>query len=182
MENKDKVITYEYTNMDVKKEFEPVYIDTYGCLGWELVDSEITGIPHRFLSSTLSFKRDRKINNKQALIKLQREIDSKFRNIEKLESQKTFKASLNAFGIGMIACVFLALSVFVITEYLSFGNLTVPLEIIFGGIGLLLCIPPYFVYKNTLTLKIEELQPLIHSEYDTISEKCEEADLLINSK
>ena len=182
MENKDKVITYEYMNIDVKKELEPAYIDAYSCLGWELVDSEITGSLQGFLNSTLSLKRDRKINNKQALIKLQREIDSKFRNIEKLESQKTFKASFNAFGIGLVACVFLALSVFTITEYLSFGSLSVPLEIIFGGIGLLLCIPPYFVYKNTLALKIEESQPLIDNEYDAINDKCEEADLLINSK
>ena len=182
MENKDKVITYEYISINVKKELEPIYIDTYSCLGWELIDSEISISPQDLLSTKISFKRDRKINNKQALIKLQREIDNKFLNVEKLESQKKLRASFNAFGIGITACVFLALSVFMITGYLSLGTLTVPLQIIFGGIGLLLSIPPYFVYKNTLTLKIEELQPLIDDEYDAISEKCEEADLLINNK
>ena len=177
----EKVITYEYTTISVKKEQEPIYIDTYGCLGWELVDAEISGNPREFLNSKLSFKRDRKINNKLALNRIQREMDSKFRNIEKFESQKYLKASANAYGIGMIACVFLALSVFMITGFLSLGTLTMPLQIISGGIGVLLCIPPYFVYTNTIALKTEQLQPLIEEEYDDISEKCEEAALLINA-
>ena len=182
MENKDKIITYEYITIYVKKEQEPVYIDTYNCLGWELVDSEIAGDIHNLLSTKLSFKRNRKINNKQALIKIQRDIDIKFKNIEKMESQKEIKASFNAYGIGIIACVFLALSVFMITGYIDLGAITFSLQVILGGIGVLLCIPPYFIYKNTLALKNEELEPLINREYEDISEKCEEADLLINNK
>ena len=181
MENKEKVITYEYMSINVKKELEPIYIDVYNCLGWELIDLEISLSPKDLLSSKISFKRDRKINNKQALLKIQKDINSTFINIEKLESKKNFKASFNAFGIGLIACVFLALSVFMMTGYLSLNTFTIPFQIIFGGIGILLCIPPYFVYKNTLALKTEELQPLINNEYDIISEKCEEADLLINN-
>ena len=180
MEN--KIITYDYISINVKKELELVYIDTYECLGWEFTHSEISMSPQDLLSTKIYFRRDRKINNKQALIKLQRDIDSKFRNIGKLESQKKFKASFNAYGIGLISCVFLALSVFMITDYLSFGTLTVPLQIIFGGVGMLLSIPPYFVYKNTLALTVEKIQPLINNEYDLISEKSEEAGLLINTQ
>ena len=177
----EKAITYEYMSISVKREQEPVYVDTYECLGWKLVDSEMAVGTKGFLNTKLSFKRDRKINNKMALNKIEREMGSKFKNIEKLEAQKYMNASINAYGIGLIACVFLALSVFIITGFLKLGSLTMPLQIIFGGVGLLLCIPPYFVYNNTIALKTEQLQPLIDEEYNDISEKCEEAVLLINA-
>jgi len=181
MENNEKFATYEYTSINVKKELEAIYVDIYESFGWELVNNEISS-ELSFLRSKLSFKRDRKINNKNALNKLQKSIDVHFCNIDKLESQKYFRASFLAYLIGIISCVFMALSVFSITGYLTYGPLNFALQIVFGAIGTLLLVLPYFVYKNTVSLKTEEIQPLIDKEYDTISEICEEANLLVSTK
>ena len=124
-------------------------------------------------------KLETKINNKTALNKLQKNITTHFSNIDKLEAKKTFDASFKAYSIGLLSCVFLALSVFLITGMITLGSLTFPLQILFGGIGIVLCIPPYFVYRNTLTLKSEQLDPIIDDEYEKISNICEEAHLLI---
>ena len=179
MKDNDKFVTYEYASVNVKKELEPIYMDIYESFGWELVNNELNS-ELSFLRSKLSFKRDRKINNKMALNKLQKNIDVCFNNIEKLEMQKQFNASFKAYLIGIIACVFTALSVFSITGYLAFGSLTMAFQIVFGAIGTLLFIPPYFVYRNTVALKTEEVQPLIEKEYDNISGICEEANLLLS--
>ena len=178
MENKKDFVTYDYTTIIVRKNLEPIYIDVYESFGWELIDNEVNSI-NSIMSSKLSFKRDRKINNKNALIKLQNTIDNNFSNIAKLESSKYLSASIKAYSIGVLACVFLALSVFMITGMLALGSLTFPLQIVLGAIGVILCIPPYFVYRNTVALKTEQIQPQINEEYDKISEKCEEANLLI---
>jgi len=180
LKNSDNFATYEYTALSVKKELEPIYVDIYESFGWELLNNEITS-EYSLLKSKLSFRRNRKINNKAALNKLHNKIDIHFTNITNLESQKYFWASFKAYLVGIISCVFLALSVFSITGLLTFGTMNSALQIVFGAIGTLLLIPPYFVYKNTLMLKSEEAQPLIDQEYDMISDICEEANLLIKN-
>jgi len=176
---KNEFTTYDYATINVKKNKESIYIDTYESFGWELTDSEINSANNGFINTKLSFKRNRKINNKSALIKLQKKLDVHFQNIDSLEAKKTINASFKAYGIGILAIIFLALSVFIITDYIDLGNLSIPLQIIFGAIGILLTIPPYFVYQNTVTLKTEQLQPQIDQEYDEISNICEEANLLL---
>lgn len=101
-----------------------------------------------------------------------------FSNIGKLEKQKTSSAIIKSLVIGFIAILFLALSVFIITDYIKihifFSALT-------GTIRIILCILPYFIYKNTVSKKTEELELLIDKEYDKISDFCEEAHSLIIS-
>lgn len=172
--------TYDYTTVTVRKELEPVYMDMYESFGWELTDNELGVLINGLGSSAkLSFKRDRKINNKTNLIRLQKRCEELFRNIDRLESEKTSTAMIKAFVVGIIGIVFLALSVFMITGYLTFGGATMFLQVIAGAIGILLCIPPYFIYRNTVTNKTAELDPLIDEQYDKISEICEEANTLI---
>lgn len=172
--------TYDYTTVSVKKELEPVYLDMYESFGWELTDNELGIIMNGIGSSAkLSFKRDRKINNKTNLIRLQKRCDELFRNIDRLESEKTSTAMIKSLVVGFIGIVFLALSVFMITGYLTLDNATMVIQIISGVIGIVLCIPPYFIYRNTVINKTSELDPIIDEQYDKISEICEEANSLI---
>lgn len=178
MDKNKNFITYDYTQITIKKEMESAYIDTYENFGWELTDSESSTKPSGISSNpTLYFRRDRKINKKSDLNKLQRKVDVCFSNIQKLKTQKTSLASIKALSIGFLAIIFLALSVFIITDYIK---ISVIFSILFGSVGILLCIPPYFVYKSTVIKKTEELEPLIDKEYDNISDLCEEAHTLMN--
>lgn len=158
----------------VKKEMKSIYIDTYENFGWELTSIELSPNCNNL---TLYFRRDRKINKKSELNQLQKKVEVCFFNIKKYNNQKTSSASIKALSIGLLAIIFLALSVFIITDYIK---ISIIFSVLFGSIGILLCIPPYFVYKSTVVTKTEELEPLIDTEYDNISNLCEEAHNIIN--
>lgn len=173
--------TYDYTSVVVNKELESVYIDTYESFGWELTSSELS-MQNTNMSKNikLSFKRDRKINKKSELNKLLKETEICFSNIKKFENQKTSIATIKALSIGFLAMVFLALSVFIITDYIK---ISIVFSILFGIIGILLCIPPYFIYRQTVTNSTEKLDPLIDKEYDKISDICLKAhNLIVNNE
>ena len=175
MKDENKFITYDYTTITVNRDMESAYIDTYESMGWELVDNEL-GIQMSVLgSSRLSFRRNRKINNKSELLKIQRKCEEAFANINKYELEKTRGAMMKSLGLGILGCVFLAISVF------SFlGELWIIFSIA-GAIGLGLWLPPYYVYRNTIIKDAERISPLIDGLHDRIGELCEEADALIKN-
>ena len=103
-----------------------------------------------------------------------------FSNIKKFENQKTSIATIKALSIGLLAIVCLALSVFIITDYIK---ISIIFAVLFGTIGILLCIPPYFIYKKNVNNSTERLDPLIDKEYDKISDICLKAhNLIVNNK
>ena len=101
-----------------------------------------------------------------------------FFKYKKYENQKTSIATIKALSIGVLAIVFIALSVFIITDYIK---ISIVFSIFFGIIGILLCIPPYFIYKHTVTNSTEKLDPLIDKEYDKISDICLKSHNLIEN-
>ena len=181
MDHNKNFKTYDYTSIVVSKEFESIYIDTYESFGWELTTSELSMQNTSMTKNIkLSFKRDRKINKKNDLNKLQKETEVCFSNIKKYENQKTSIATIKALSIGFLAIVFIALSVFIITDYIK---ISIVFSILFGIIGILLCIPPYFVYKKNTIRSTEKLDPLIDKEYDKISDICLNAhNLVVNNE
>lgn len=181
MDTNKKFRTYDYTSVVVNKELESVYIDTYESFGWELTTSELSMQNTNMTKNIkLSFKRDRKINKKSELNKLQKETEICFSNIKKFDKQKTSRATINALSIGLLAIIFIALSVFIITDYIRISRFFSGL---FGTLGILLCIPPYFIYRQTVTNSTEKIGPLIDKEYDKISDICLKAhNLIVNNE
>ena len=60
--NDNNIIIYEYRDITVKRNLEPLYFDSLPHFGWLLEGS--VSAPSAVTHVTLKFKRDRKIKNK----------------------------------------------------------------------------------------------------------------------
>jgi len=166
-------VGYEYKDITVDRNMESVYADGYQNFGWKL--EEKYGVVTGLSSSSLKFKRDRKILNKAELTRLQRQFDACAKEIVALEKSKTTNAMIAALIIGLIGCAFLAGSVFAVTAQ----SPNILLCIIFGLPGIVGWILPYFVYKAMSLKRSQKVEPLIDGKYDEIYEVCEKASGLL---
>jgi len=166
-------VGYEYKDITVDRNMESVYADGYQNFGWKL--EEKSGVVTGLSSSSLKFKRDRKILNKAELTRLQRQFDACAKEIVALEKSKTTNAMIAALIIGLIGCAFLAGSVFAVTAQ----SPNILLCIIFGLPGIVGWILPYFVYKAMSLKRSQKVEPLIDGKYDEIYEVCEKASGLL---
>jgi hypothetical protein len=96
--NSKNFIGYEYKEIAASRNLEGVYADGYPNFGWELDGGNY---------GRLKFKRNRKIRNKVELSRLQREFESKIREVENLERSKTSGAQVTALTVGLIGTVLL---------------------------------------------------------------------------
>ncbi|MEF9920949.1 hypothetical protein [Anaerorhabdus sp.] len=166
-------VGYEYKNILIESNMEPVYIDGYRNFGW-IIES---ATPNTFKGGTsLIFKRDRKIRNKAELIRLGHQFDACVEEIIQLERTKNSNASIVAFSIGILGCAFMALSVFSITATTP----NVLSCIVFAIPGFLCWIIPYFCYCLIQRKKTNQLNPLIDKKYDDLYEVCEKANSLLS--
>lgn len=176
MENyikKDKYVGYEYLTVNIKKEYMPLYIDSYENFGWiyEAMENVIQPVGN----VNIKFKRDRKIKNKAELTRLQRQFDSLVEQIVHIEKSKTSFAFIAAFVIAIIGCAFMAGSVFAITF-----TINIPLMIILAIPGIICWVLPYFVYSRIRKNKINMVTPLIEAKYDEIYEVTKRASSLLD--
>lgn len=165
-------IGYEYKDVTVKRDLQPIYMDSYSNFGWTLEDT--TTPEHRVGSITIKFKRDRKIRNKAELTRLQRQFDACIEEIQKLEFSKILVASGVAYMIGVLGTAFMAGAVF---AYL--GNL-IALMVLLAIPGFIGWIVPYISYVLIRRKKVAEVTPLIDQKYDEIYEVCEKANGLLS--
>jgi hypothetical protein len=165
-------IGYEYKSITVSRSMEQIYTDGYQSFGWTLEGTSLS--LQRIGSVILKFKRDRKINNKAELTRLQRQFESCISEIEKLEVSKTMGASIFAYVTGIAGSAFLAGSVF---AYLA-GM--IPLMIILAVPGFVGWILPYFGYLRIQRKKNDKVTPLIEQKYDEIYDACEKGSGLLN--
>ena len=172
--NRNNFIGYEYRDITIEREMEPLYADGYQNFGW-VIDS--ISAPQIVVGRVLmKFKRDRKIRNKAELTRLQRQFDACVSEIMRMEKSKGDSASIVAFTTGMIGTAFLAGGTF---SYLGgFVALCIILAIP-GFIGWAL---PYYLYKSTYAKKASKVAPLVDSKYDEIYEICERANSLLGSQ
>lgn len=166
-------IGYEYKDISTKLEMESVYADGYENFGWSL---DSTSSPSKGLGTvSMKFKRDRKINNKTELTRLQRQFDSGVEEINSLEASKTVRASIVAYTLGMIGSAFMAGSVFAVTHQPPMVALCIILAIP-GFLGWIL---PYFGYYAIRKSKSAQVTPLIEQKYDEIYQICKKANELL---
>lgn len=175
-------VAYEYLFLRVKPEKEPLYIDCYESLGWQvvntpaLIDREDYYLNH--LNTTgyvhLKLKRDRKIKNKAQVVALQRKVEIALQEIENLEKQPNSTGIIYSLLVSFIGTIFLAISVFSITAN---SPLFIPF-VLCGTIGIIGWILPYFVYQSVKSRKEKENALLIDEQYDILYDNCEQAQKL----
>ena len=173
-ENNEKksFIGYEYKEVTVNRKIESVYTDCYSSFGWKLENS---ATPFgKFDSVTLKFKRNRKINRKSEIAKLQRQFESCVEDIQALEFSKVIGASTVSYIIGVAGTALMAGSVF---AYLAS---MLPLSIILAIPAFIGWIVPYVSFKKIKRNKIAKVNPLIDQKYDEIYEVCERASELFS--
>ena len=164
-------ITYDYKTIKVKRSIETLVCDTYENLGWELTNT--SSVEGSIFYINLSFKRSRKIENKVELLKLQERADSVVATIDNLQSKKKnagFVGSLSTgivgaltFGGGMSMCMLLRG-----VGYMIGG-------IALGLVGAGICAIAYPIFKKVNKKKTTEIEPILESEFDKLSDICEQA-------
>ncbi|AJA47047.1 hypothetical protein CPAST_c09470 [Clostridium pasteurianum DSM 525 = ATCC 6013] len=201
MEKENKFIGYEYKNVTVKSDIESLWTDGYKNFGWNLEKSRPTIVKHawgpiRVMVSPLAifpgshfskmvrdhesetkvdliFKRDKDIQRKGDLNRLQLQFENSAKEIDRLEKSKSTTAKIVAYSIGIVGTVFMAGSTF---SYLA-GMLQ--LCIILAVPGFAAWILSYFLYKTIKINKTKKLASPIEKQYDNVYEICKEANDLI---
>ncbi len=153
-------IPYEYLTLQVERELEPLYSDTYRNLGWT-VEGYGTSLPNPN-TVTLKLKRDRRIRNRQAVLEQQRAAEHALATIASLEHSKDTAPMAAALGAGIIGSGLLAGSVFAITANLWL--LGIPL----GLVGLAGWAAGYFAHGRVKANRVAKVTPLIDREYETV--------------
>lgn len=161
--------SYDYLTVEINEKFAMEVVDAYEALGFELVKNERA----LSLKVALTFKRDRKIQNKEQLKKVQVKLAEIFKNINDFEFNKTtvpFAASMAvgipgilAFGGGMCLCLLVG----------GIGGLIGGVALGLGGLGIMGL--GYLVYKKLNAKKTTQMNGLIDMKHDEISTLCEEA-------
>lgn len=175
MEINENAITFDYKTIKVKREMETIICDTYENLGWELTSSNSSeGSPFYV---NLSFKRNRKIAKKVELLKLQEKVDSILANIENIQQKKKTAGVPEGITIGVIGTLVFGggLSMAMVLQSVSYiigGS-------ILGLVGISIGFLGWFVHNKIKKKKVHKLQPILESEFDKLSDICEEANKMI---
>jgi hypothetical protein len=205
MKNEDKnFIAYEHRTITVGNDMESIWRDGYKNFGWKLEKNEpaivkhvwgpilvmlaplalIPGSPalkmitdHKSEAKVeLKFKRSRDIPKKAELNQLQSRFESCAEEIDSLEGSKRSTATATAYLVGLIATVFMAISVF------SFLAGSIQLCILAAIAGFTGWILSYFVYQSVKGSRTRRVGPLIERQYDSLYDACARASMLLHSE
>lgn len=172
MENEKEVVTYDYKTVRVKREMETMTTDAYINLGWEFVGSTLAG--GAIFHINLSFKRNRKIANKQRLILLQEKIDTVLQNIETLLNNKKRAGTVPSISTGIVGALTLGggMSMVLVggkTLGLMIGGIAV------GIVGIAISLLAWPIYKKVKRAQLSKIEPILESEYNKLADLCEQA-------
>ncbi len=175
MENQ-KSITYDYKTVRVNRTMEAMLTDAYQNLGWELTNT--TMAEGSLTNVNVSFKRNRKIENKMELNKLQEKIDTTLSNITKLQAKKKSAGVPEGVTVGCIGTLTFGGGMSMALTLTGVGFMVggIALGVVGIGIGLL----GWLTHNKIQKKKLSKIEPLIESEYDKLSDLCEQANNIIN--
>lgn len=197
MENTKLYIGYDYKEVTVSKKFELAWKDSYTNLGWEIekiqpaIEKHAWG-PLRVMAAplailpghifknmvqdhesaskvVLNMKRNRTIQNKNELNRLQVSLETTLNEMEYLQKAKTFEASIAAYIIGLFGTIFMAFAMF---SYLASNLIGCVGFAIPAFIGWIVSYATYIVIKNK---KETEINKEIDAKFDTINDICMQA-------
>ena len=167
----ENAVTYDYKTIKVKREVEALICDTYENLGWQLTNTSSSEGSLFYIN--LSFKRDRKIANKVELLKLQEKADNVINNIEYLQSKKKNAGMIFSLVFGIIAALVFGGGMSMCLVLSGIGYMLGGIAL--GILGAGLCLLTYPLYKRINKKQSIAIQPLLESEFDKLSDICEEA-------
>jgi len=137
----------------------------YESFGWE----KINQLDKNGLSVNLIFRRERNIENKEILEQLQEQCDKIVTKISKMEKKKHDYGTMWALFIAFWGLLAFGMTI----PFLLNGSIVLSLP--FFIIGIVFCIPPYFVYNKKVKQKTNKLNPKIDEKYAEINILCQKA-------
>ncbi len=173
---KKNFATYEYATKTVKASRQTAEIDMREAFGWEAteVNANLTG------GVNISLKRDRKINHKAELNRLERKADAIAQNIAQLEGAKKRFARVFAYTFGSLASIVLGggmcLCMLVGSVPAMIGGIAL------GAVGIAGCAINYHLYKKLVDKKTEKLMPVIEENEERLATVCEQAHDLLTTE
>ena len=200
MSNEENFVAYEYKNVNVKRNSMEQYIDCMENFGWTLVDGD--GYNAQALLSnlnpvnlgmnianfaqtigdtsaddsvpvTLQFKRDRRIENKQQLDKLEKEYVEALSAIDRIERKNSAQTMGVSLGTGIVGAVFVGLSVY------NFVASNIVLGVVFAVIGAIGWTIGFFSNRKVGSKKSTQAEPHVQEQLDIVYSACEKAHALL---
>lgn len=164
-------VTYDYKTIKVKREIEALVCDTYENLGWTLTST--SSVEGSLFHINLSFKRDRKIENKSSLLKLQERADSTLASIDALQNKKKNAGLVEALSTGIAGTLTFGggMSMCLLLQGIGYMIGGIALGIVGAGI----CALAYPLFKKINRKKVSRIEPILESEYDKLADICAEA-------
>jgi len=184
MSNNTNFVAYEYKNITVKRDYATIYTDCLSNFGWTLVDEYEYGFqPILSLLPTytsinpvdeqdvvsLKFKRDRRINSKQEVNRLERECEEALSSIGSIERKNNAFTMGISLGAGIVGTAVLGFAAY---SFLS-ANIVigVALSVIgFAGWGI-----GFFANRRMGRKKATQTESLIQERLDVAYGACEQA-------
>lgn len=177
MENENKAIVFDYKTVRVKRSMEAMVTDAYEAMGWQVTNT--TMAEGNLNSVNVSFKRDRKIENKMELVKLQDKIDTTLTNIEKLSRQRKNVGIAEGLTTGVVGALVFGSGMSMSLVLSGTGFLIGGIALGLVGVGIMAV--SYLVYSKSKKKKLSSVEPTYQSELDKLSDLCEEANKLLNT-
>lgn len=169
MDNHNKYISYEYKTISCYDDLDLQYIDSLNCFGWKIDQEKTT--QGKDGSTYYVLKRLRHIVNKTELTRLERNLYSCIKEIDKLNSSIHNHATMIALIIAFIGTAFITGATFAVISDPPHIKLCVILAIP-GFIGWTL---PYFAYKKCKIEREKKIAIFIEKKQDEIDHICEKA-------
>lgn len=163
--------TYDYKTIKVKREVETLVCDTYENLGWELTNT--SSVEGSLFHINLSFKRDRKIENKTELLKLQDKADNVIASIDNLQNKKKNAGFVGALSTGIVGTLIFGGGMSMTMLLSGVGYLIGGIAL--GIVGAGVCALAYPLFKKINKKQSAVIQPVLESEYDKLSDICDQA-------
>lgn len=163
--------TYDYKTIKVKREIETLVCDTYENLGWELTNT--SSVEGSLFHINLSFKRDRKIENKTELLKLQDKADNVIASIDNLQNKKKNAGFVGALSTGIVGTLIFGGGMSLTMLLSGVGYLIGGIAL--GIVGAGVCALAYPLFKKINKKQSAVIQPVLESEYDKLSDICDQA-------
>ncbi len=166
-------VPYEYMTITIDKTMQPVYQDTLSAFGWEvesIKDGRRTYHPLPFIflkrrqQTTITLKRNRRLANRASVITMQEKVELSLDKIARLERSKKRSGAIAGAALGVLGCVPLATSVFMIT---AATTVAVP-AVMVGVVGIALWVGAGASYHFLNRRRIEKVRPLIDDEFNNL--------------
>lgn len=171
--------TYDYKTVETDSRSSSEVMDYHEALGWELAGSN-EGITGRI---ALTFRRNRKIKNKEQLNRIQVRLDDAVEGIRVLEKSKTKSALMAAIAIGTAGSLTFGggLSICILLPLMS-NLVSYVVGCFLGVVGFGVCGLGYLAYVKLRAKNTAKINVLIDKKRDGIADLCEEAQRILSQE